>query len=61
MLLGHLEANTIHHAAYLKQRSHAVAALRARSDAQEWLAQGAALGRDQLVAYALSQLADAER
>ena len=38
----------------------AVAALRARGDAEDWLAHGAALERDQLVAYALGQLADAE-
>ena len=61
MLLGHLEANNIRYAHFVEQRRDAVAALRARGDAEDRLARGAALERDQLVAYALDQLADTER
>lgn len=61
MLLGHLEANNIRYAILVKQRAQAVAALQTRSDAEDRLARGAALDRDQLVTYALSQLADSER
>ena len=60
VLLGHLEANNIRYAHFVEQRRDAVAALRARSDAEDRLAHGAALERDQLVAYALDQLADTE-
>jgi hypothetical protein len=58
VLLGHLEANHIRYAQFVEQRRDAVAALRDRSDAEDHLARGAALERDQLVAYALDQLAD---
>ena len=61
VLLGHLEANHIHYATFVDERAQALATLRARRDAEEWLAHGAALERDQLVAYALSHLADADR
>jgi hypothetical protein len=61
VLLGHLEANNIRHAQFVEQRRDAVAAVRAGSDSEERFARGAALGRDQVVAYALEQLADSER
>jgi hypothetical protein len=60
VLLGNLEANNIRHAYFVEQRRDAVAALRAGGDAEDHLAEGAALGRDQLVAYVLDQLADAQ-
>ena len=58
MLLGHLEANNIRYSNFVEQRTPAVAALRARSDAENPLARGAALDRDQLVVFALNQLAN---
>jgi hypothetical protein len=60
VLLGHLEAHNIRYAYFVEQRREAVAALGARGDAEDRLAQGAALERDQLVAYALAQLADTQ-
>ena len=60
VLLGHLEANNIRNASFVEERTQAVAALRARNDAADRLEAGAALAGDQLVAYALGQLADTE-
>jgi hypothetical protein len=57
---GHLEANNIRYAQFVEQRCDAVAAFRARGDAEDRLAHGAALTRDQLVAYVLDQLADTQ-
>jgi hypothetical protein len=60
VLLGHLEANDIRYANFVEQRTEAVGTLRARNDSEDHLARGASLGRDQLVTYALNQLADTE-
>jgi predicted ATPase/class 3 adenylate cyclase len=59
-LLGFLEARKdLRSVAFLGRRQDAVAALRESPEAHPWMAQGAALDRDQLVDYALDQLADA--
>lgn len=56
VLLGHLEANDVHHAMFVSERQHASVALRRHPSAGSWTAQGRDLDRDQVVAYALSQL-----
>ena len=61
VLLGHLEANHIQAATFVDEHAQIITTLVARGDAQEWLTYGATLERDQLVAYALSHLADAQR
>ena len=61
VLLGHLEANHIQSATFVDERAQTLTTLRAGPDAQEWLDHGATLERDQLVAYALSQLSAAEQ
>jgi DNA-binding CsgD family transcriptional regulator len=58
VLIGYLENGDIRHAVFVDRRQKAFAALRQSVDAEAWLAVGAGLDRDQVVAYALNELDD---
>ena len=60
VLLGHTEANCAVDAFVRAMHDDGLSAIRAQPDAARWLALGAHMDRDRLVAYALDQLAELE-
>jgi hypothetical protein len=56
MLLGYLEANDAHHSLHRRFRAEAAAAVRAAPDGEVFIAEGAALSREQLSSFFLAEL-----